>query len=61
MKVKAVFEFNYPADVADFKVYSKAHELHQALVDIEGLIALSEENALEAIRKIVVKILGEVQ
>jgi len=61
MKVKAVFEFNYPADEGDFKVYSKAHELHQALVDIEGLIALSEENALEAIRKIVVKILGEVQ
>ena len=61
MKVKAVFEFNYPADEADFKVYSKAHELHQALVDIEGLIALSEENALEAIRNIVVKILGELQ
>jgi len=59
--VKAVFEFNYPDDEADFKVYSKAHELHQALVDIEGLIALSEENALEAIRKIVVKILGELQ
>ena len=59
--MKAVFEFNYPADEADFKVYSKAHEMHQALVDIEGLIALNEENALEAIRKIVVKILGEVQ
>ena len=26
MKVKAVFEFNYPDDEADFKVYSKAHE-----------------------------------
>ena len=59
--MKAVFEFNYPDDEADFKVYAKAHELHQALVDIEGLIALNEENALEAIRKIVVKILGELQ
>jgi len=61
MKVKAVFEFNYPADEADFKVYSKAHEMHQALVDIEGLIVLNEEDALESIRKVVVKILGEVQ
>ena len=61
MKVKAVFEFNYPDDEADFKVYAKAHELHQALVDIEGLVVLNEENALEAIRKIVVKILGELQ
>jgi len=61
MKVKAVFEFNYPADEADFKVYSKAHEMHQALVDIEGLIVLNEEDALESIRKVVVKILGELQ
>jgi len=59
--VKAVFEFNYPDDEADFKVYAKAHELHQALVDIEGLVVLNEENALEAIRKIAVKILGELQ
>lgn len=59
--MKAVFEFNYPDDEADFKVYAKAHELHQALVDIEGLVVLNEENALEAIRKIVVKILGELQ
>ena len=61
MKVKAGFEFNYPDDEADFKVYAKAHELHQALVDIEGLVVLNEENALEAIRKIAVKILGELQ
>lgn len=59
--MKAVFEFNYPADEGDFKVYSKAHEMHQALVDIEGLIVLNEEDALESIRKVVVKILGEVQ
>ena len=59
--MKAVFEFNYPDDEADFKVYAKAHELHQALVDIEGLVVLNEENALEAIRKIAVKILGELQ
>lgn len=59
--MKAVFEFNYPDDEADFKVYAKSHELHQALVDIEGLVVLNEENALEAIRKIVVKILGELQ
>ena len=61
MKMKAVFEVNYPDDEADFKVYTKAHELHQALIDIEGLVVLNEENALEAIRKIVVKILGELQ
>ena len=59
--MKAVFEFNYPDDEADFKVYAKAHELHQALVDIEGLVVLNEEYALEAIRKIAVKILGELQ
>ena len=59
--MKAVFEFNYPDDEADFKVYAKAHELHQALVDIEGLVVLNEENALESIRKIAVKILGELQ
>ena len=35
--------------------------MHQALVDIEGLIVLNEEDALESIRKVVVKILGEVQ
>ena len=34
MKVKAVFEFNYPDDEKDFKVYSKAHEMHALLLDL---------------------------
>ena len=58
-KLIAEHERNACAKIAD--EYAKAHELHQALVDIEGLVALNEENALEAIRKIVVKILGELQ
>jgi hypothetical protein len=58
-KLVAQHERNACAKIAD--EYAKAHELHQALVDIEGLVALNEENALEAIRKIVVKILGELQ
>jgi hypothetical protein len=34
MKVKAVFEFNYPDDENDFKVYSKAHDMHAGLLRI---------------------------
>jgi len=34
MKVKAVFEFNYPDDESDFKVYSKAHDMHAGLLKI---------------------------
>jgi hypothetical protein len=67
MKVKAVFEFDYPQDEWDFKVYSKAHEMHQVFVDIEARIAEyfrhddQPEAVIESIRSKVAKILKEME